>query len=141
MSDRLIPFRKYDMEGREVGNTTITQDARIIQQVIKQAAAAPGNVTVNITYSPVGQQMVGKLPAGPSEEYRRAPEGFILLDFVESLEFPRLENLYRAAISQAFAKYGTQERAAQSLGVSRRVIGYWMSQRPGIQKRLVQGAE
>ncbi len=121
------------------GDITITQEAKIFQQIIKTAAGAPGNVTANINHSPIGQlNGMAKNTPEPSEEYRRFPENFILLDYVESLPFPRLENLYRCAIAQATAKYGTQERAAQALGVSRRVIGYWMNQRPGLQRKLLE---
>lgn len=130
--ERVVPFTSPSRGGK-----VIVQEAKIAQQIIKEACGAGGNVTININYSPVANQVEGSQIStshpSPTDAYRGRPENFQLLDFVESLPAPRLDNLYKALMGQAVLKYGSQAKAATAMGISRRIVGYWVGGRREIE--------
>lgn len=135
--ERVVPFPAPSRGGK-----VIVQEAKIAQQIIKEACGAGGNVTININYSPVANQIEGaaqeKSPQ-PTAEYHQCPENFDLLDFTERLPAPKVDNLQRALIGMAVLKYGSQAKAAQALGVSRRMVNYWIGTRnSGSREAILQ---
>ena len=97
---------------------SIVQDTRVLQALFGKIPEE-GNV-INIFN--IGQYVSGD---GNGKQERKSID---LIAFLESLHQPRLKNLNEMVMAECIEKFGTQERAAKFLGITRRILNYNLGQ-------------
>jgi hypothetical protein len=83
-------------------DTVITQDVKVLQQLMAHAAKVGAQVNVN---------MIGQINVHGD-----------LMEFMESLPEPRLSNLITLAKTTAIARSENKTQAAKFLGIDRRTL-------------------